>query len=318
MGGRTVWPELRWAAWRDTAETLHMYTQVVGKIRLASTPIVNHWWNVPLYPTARGLTTSLMFHGATAFEIELDLLAHRLEVATSDGTLGAMPLVREPVSRFYARLMHLLRDLQLDVSIWTTPVEVPDPIPFEKDEVHASYDPGYVERFWRALVATSRVLGEFRSRFIGKASPVHFFWGSFDLALTLFSGRRAPPRPDADRITREAYSHEVLSFGFWPGGSGIDDAAFYAYAAPEPGGFPDAPIRPAAAHYHPGLHEFVLPYAAVQGDADPDRRLLEFFESAYEAGIELGAWDRAALEREGAEEGARPWTPEPDRPVPLH
>ena len=316
MVERTVWPELPWASWRDTAETLHMFTQVVGKIRLASTPLLNHWWNAPLYPTARGLSTSLMFHGQTGFEIAFDLLAHRLEVATSDGTLGAMPLVREPVSRFYARLMHLLRDLQLDVSIQTRPCEVPDPIPFERDEVHASYDSGYVERFWRALLAATRVLGEFRARFIGKASPVHFFWGSFDLALTFFSGRRAPPRPGADRITREAYSHEVLSFGFWPGGAGFDDAAFYAYAAPEPPGFADAAVRPAAAFYHPDLHEFLLPYASVQSDPDPDRRLLEFCESAYDAGAELGRWDRAALERVVPEEG--PWTPEPQHPAPLH
>jgi hypothetical protein len=317
MVERTVWPELHWASWRETAETLHRFTQVVGKIRLASTPPVNHWWNAPLYPTARGLTTSLMFHGPTAFEIELDLLAHRLEIATTDGTLGAMPLVREPVSRFYGRLMHLLRDLQLDVSIWTTPVEVPDRTPFEKDDVHASYDPGYVERFWRALVATSRVLGQLRTRFIGKASPIHFFWGSFDLALTLFSGRRAPPRPGADLITREAYSHEVLSFGFWPGGAGVDDAAFYAYAAPEPPGFAETTMRPAEAYYHSDLHLFALPYKAVQSDADPDRRLLEFYERAYEAGVELGAWDRAALER-GAGEAPRAWAPEPERPTPFH
>jgi hypothetical protein len=318
MVERTVWPELHWASWRETAETLQRFMQVVGKIRLASTPPVNHWWNAPLYPTARGLTTSLMFHGPTAFEIELDLLAHRLEITTSDGTLGAMPLVREPVSRFYGRLMHLLRDLQLDVSIWTTPVEVQDRTPFEKDEVHASYDPGYVERFWRTLVATSRVLGQFRTRFIGKASPIHFFWGGFDLALTLFSGRRAPPRPGADLITREAYSHEVLSFGFWPGGAGVDDAAFYAYAVPEPPGFADTTLRPAEAYYHSDLHLFALPYEAVQSDADPDRRLLEFYESAYEAGVELGGWDRAALERGAGEARPPAWTPEPQRPTPFH
>jgi hypothetical protein len=306
MVERTAWPELPLARWRDTCATLHMWTQVVGKIRLASTPFVNHWWNVPLYLTPRGLTTSLLHRGATAFEIHLDLLDHRLEVTTSDGMFGAMPLVAEPVSRFHAQLMAVLRDLGLEVSIWTTPVEVADPIPFERDDVHAAYDPGWVERFFRVLLAVERVLGAFRSRFVGKASPVHFFWGSFDLAVTLFSGRPAPPRPGADRITREAYSHEVISFGFWPGGGAVDDASFYAYAAPEPPGFADARVLPAAARYHPELREFVLPYVAVRADPDPAGRLLEFCESAYAAGAELGGWDRAALERVQEPAGAAP------------
>jgi hypothetical protein len=306
MVERTAWPELPLAGWRDTCATLHMWTQVVGKIRLASTPLVNHWWNVPLYLTPRGLTTSLLHHGDIAFEIQLDLLDHRLEVTTSDGVFGAMPLVAQPVSRFHAQLRAVLRDLGLDVPIWTTPVEVADPIPFERDDVHAAYDPGWVERFFRVLLAVEAVLGVFRSRFVGKASPVHFFWGSFDLAVTLFSGRRAPPRPGADRITREAYSHEVMSFGFWPGGGAVDDASFYAYAAPEPPGFADARVIPAAARYHPELREFVLPYAAVRADPSPAERLIEFCESAYAAGAELGEWDRPALERTAEGAGAPP------------
>ncbi|HSD21065.1 MAG TPA: DUF5996 family protein [Anaeromyxobacter sp.] len=309
MRDHIAWPELPRARWEDTRATLHMWTQVVGKVRLASTPLVNHWWNVPLYPTSRGLTTSLMFHGPTGFEISLDFLDHQLEVTTSDGTFGAMPLVAQPVSRFHARLMGMLRDLAIDVPINTMPQEIPEPIPFEKDDVHASYDPEWAQRFWRVLLATSRVFGAFRARFIGKASPVHFFWGSFDLAVTLFSGRRAPERAGADRITREAYSHEVTSFGFWPGGGGVDDAAFYAYAAPEPPGFADAPVRPPEARYHRELREFVLPYAAVCADAEPEKRLLEFLETTYEAGAELGGWDRPALERgargEVAAEGQR-------------
>jgi hypothetical protein len=258
---------------------------------------VNHWWNVPLYPTAHGLTTSLMFHGPTGFEISFDFLDHQLEVTTSDGTFGAMPLVPQSVSRFHARLMGMLRDLAIDVPINTMPQEIPEPIPFEKDDLHASYDPEWAQRFWRVLLATTRVLCAFRARFIGKASPVHFFWGSFDLAVTFFSGRRAPDRVGADRITREAYSHEVMSFGFWPGGAGFDDAAFYAYAAPEPPGFPSAPVRPPEASYHPALKEFVLPYAAVCAEAEPEKRLLEFLETTYDAGVELGGWDRPALER---------------------
>ncbi len=319
MRDRIAWPELPLSRWSDTRATLHMWTQVVGKVRLASTPLVNHWWNVPLYPTARGLTTSLMFHGATGFEISLDLLDHQLEVATSDGTFGAMPLVAQPVSRFHARLMGMLRDLAIDVPIRTMPVEVPDPVPFDKDDIHASYDPEWAQRFWRVLLATTRVLCDFRARFLGKASPVHFFWGSFDLAVTLFSGRRAPERPGADWITREAYSHEVMSFGFWPGGGGFEDAAFYAYAAPEPPGFASAPVRPREARYDQGLHEFLLPYAAVCADADPDARLREFLETTYEAGAELGGWDRAALERGAPSEAAAPAYGETSgAPPPVH
>jgi hypothetical protein len=302
MRDHIAWPELPLARWRGTCATLHMWTQVIGKVRLASTPLVNHWWNVPLYPTARGLTTSLMFQGPTGFEISLDFLDHQLEVTTSDGTFGAMPLVPQSVSRFHAKLMGMLRDLAIDVPINTTPQEIPEPIPFEKDDVHASYDPEWAQRFWRVVLATSRVLCAFRARFIGKASPVHFFWGSFDLAVTLFSGRRAPERAGADRITREAYSHEVISFGFWPGGAAatgafVGEPVFYAYAAPEPDGFRDASVRPAAARWDAVLSEFVLPYAAVRASRDPAAEVQAFCESVYEAGATLGRWDRDALER---------------------
>jgi hypothetical protein len=317
MPDATAWPELPLSRWQDTYATFHMWTQVIGKIRLAATPLVNHWWNVPLHPTARGLTTGLMFRGPVAFEMHLDLLDHRLDVTTSEGPFGSLPLVAQPVSRFHAAVVKMLRDLAIDVPIWTTPVEVPDPIPFERDEVHASYDPAWVERWFRAILATTKVLGEFRARFLGKASPVHFFWGSFDLAFTLFSGRRAPERPGADRVTREAYSHEVISFGFWPGGNGVDDAAFYAYAAPEPPGFAEARLRPDAASWHPRLREFLLPYEVVRRDADPAARLLEFVESAYEAGAELAGWDRASLEREHAPR-ERAWAPDPLAPPPMH
>jgi hypothetical protein len=296
MSDRKAWPELPLASWADTRATLHMWTQIVGKVRLALTPLVNHWWNVPLYPTARGLTTSAMFHGDVAVEIRLDLLEHVLEVITSEGVSGRVPLVAQSVAQFHARLMGLLRDLAVPVKIWTTPQEVPDPIPFERDEVHHSYDPAAAERFLRALLAATSVLGDFRTRFIGKASPVHFFWGGFDLAVTLFSGRRAPPRPEADRITREGYSHEVASFGFWPGSSGVD-SSFYAYAAPEPPGFNALRLAPEGVRYDPGLRIFVLPYELVRQDPDPDARVLEFCDSVYEAAANLGGWDRGALER---------------------
>lgn len=302
MRDHIAWPELPRARWEDTRATLHMWTQIVGKVRLASTPLVNHWWNVPLYPTSRGLTTSLMFHGPTGFEISLDFLDHQLEVTTSDGTFGAMPLVAQPVSRFHARLMGMLRDLAIDVPINTTPQEIPEPIPFEKDEVHASYDPEWAQRFWRVLLATSRVLGAFRARFIGKASPVHYFWGSFDLAVTRFSGRAAPRHPGGapncpDYVMVEAYSRECSSAGFWPGGGPVDEAAFYAYAYPEPEGYAAWPVAPAAAYYHPQAREFILAYEAVRSAPDPDGTLLQFLQSTYEAAASTGQWNRSALER---------------------
>ncbi|HTN52315.1 MAG TPA: DUF5996 family protein [Anaeromyxobacter sp.] len=305
-----IWPALPAAEWADTRATLHLWTQVVGKVRLALSPLMNHWWNVPLYLTARGLTTSAMFHGALGLEIRLDLLDHQLEVSTSDGTYGRLPLAPQTVAAFHARLMSLLGDLGAPVRIWTTPCELPDPIPFERDLVHEDYDREAVERFFRALLAADRVLGRFRAGFIGKASPVHFFWGSFDLAATLFSGRRAPERPGTDRITREAYSHEVFSAGFWPGDA-REDACFYAYAAPEPEGFAGARV-PAGA-YHQGLKEFVLPYEEVRTADDPEERLLAFLGAAYRAAADLGGWDRAALER--APPAARP-EGEPTAPPP--
>jgi len=240
------WPALPLAEWEATRATLHMWTQVIGKIRLAQTPVVNHWWNVPLYVSARGLTTSAMPHGARRFEIEFDFLAHELVVQASDGAARSLPLAPRAVADFYAEVMETLRAMNLPVKIWTTPVEIPDPVPFERDRAHASYDADAAQRFWRALASSARVFEEFRARFVGKCSPVHFFWGSFDLAVTRFSGRPAPARPDADSITREAYSHEVISHGFWPGSGNVQFPAFYAYAAPEPAGFPAATVRPAA------------------------------------------------------------------------
>jgi hypothetical protein len=288
-----------------------MVTQIVGKVRLGLTPLVNHWWNVPLYLGARGLTTGPMMQGGAAWEIVLDLLDERLEVLRSDGARREVRLEAKSVARFHAEIMGALEALGLEVAIWPVPVEVPDPIPFAADERHASWDGEAVRRFWRVLLSTADVLGRFRARFLGKASPVHFFWGSFDLAVTLFSGRRAPERPGADGITREAYSHEVLSFGFWPGGGGMDDAAFYAYAAPEPAGFATTPVEPEAARWHPQLSEFVLPYQAVRRAPSPERALLAFCTSVYEAGAALARWDRAALERPPPSAGA----PEPHPPA---
>jgi hypothetical protein len=304
-----LWPALPLEEWQDTYATLHMWTQVVGKIRLAQTPLVNHWWNVPLYVTARGLTTSSMPYRDRTFEVEFDFIDHRLLVECDDGKTAALDLVPRSVADFYAEVMSTLRRTGIDVEIWPVPVEVEDPIPFDEDRVHASYDPEYASRFWRVLQQAERVLVEFRSRFVGKCSPVHFFWGSFDLAVTRFSGRAAPEREGADRITREAYSHECISHGFWPGvrASGpverekadgpIHAAAFYSYTAPEPPGLADARIGPAGAYYHPQMKEFILPYDDLRASASPDDALLEFCQTTYEAGANLAGWDRAALER---------------------
>jgi hypothetical protein len=274
-----------------------MWTQIVGKVRLALSPHLNHWWEVPLYVSARGLTTSPIHYGSEVFEIQFDFIAHQLEITTSWGEARSMQLVPRTVADFYHELMDHLQRLGIEVKIWTMPVEVPDPIRFEKDQVHAAYDPQAVHRFWRILVTVDRLLKDFRARFIGKDSPVHFFWGSFDLAVTRFSGRRAPARPEADPITREAYSHEEISAGFWPGSGPVDDAAFYAYAYPEPAGFPESPVRPAAAFYDQNFHEFILMYEEVRKSADPAATLLEFLQSTYEAGATLGKWDRESLER---------------------
>ncbi len=295
------WPALDYGAWQDSCATLHLWTQIVGKIRLAHAPLVNHWWQVPLYVTARGLTTSAMPRDARTFQIDFDFVDHRLLIAVSDGSSASMPLAACSVADFYGEVMARLHALDLETRLWTTPVEIADPIPFEEDRIHAAYDPVMVTRFWRALVQIDQVFAMFRSRFIGKASPVHFFWGSFDHAVTRFSGRRAPPPPSnpniPDFINREAYSHEVSSCGFWPGNGGFGRPAFYSYAYPQPAGFGEARVSPPAAFYAPDLGEFILPYDAVREAAQPRELLLQFLESTYAAAADLGKWDRPLLER---------------------
>jgi hypothetical protein len=291
------WPALHLREWQATCDTLHMWTQIVGKIRLALTPLVNHWWNVALYVYPRGLTTSMMPYQGRAFEIRLDFVSHALVVDVGDGTSRAIPLEARSVADFYSALMALLRSSGIDLAIWTTPVEIPDPIRFEDDTIHASYDRDAVGRFGRILTTVDTVFNTFRAGFIGKCSPVHFFWGSFDLCVTRFSGRRAPPRPGADRGSQEAYSHEVSSVGFWPGSADVSDAAFYAYTAPEPAGLRARTVLPAAAAYRASLGEFVLMYEDVRTARSPTDALREFCESTYATGADLAQWDRAALER---------------------
>lgn len=292
-----VWPPLPLEEWKDTYATLHMWTQIVGKVRLVQSPLVNHWWQVPLYVSARGLTTSAIPHGTRNFEIEFDFIAHQLIIRTSDGETRQIELAPRAVADFYRELIRTLDALRLEVKIRAVPDEVANPIPFAEDHEHAAYDAEYANRFWRILVQSDRVFKEFRSRFTGKVSPVHFFWGSFDLAVTRFSGRPAPAREGADAITREAYSHEVISHGFWPGSGNVTAPAFYAYAAPEPAGLPQASIRPASAFYNPETSGFILLYDDMRRADDPERVLLEFLQSTYEAGANLAKWDRAALER---------------------
>jgi hypothetical protein len=294
------WPELPLDAWKDTYATLHMWTQIVGKVRLALCPKLNHWWEVALYVTPLGLTTSPIPYERGIFEIEFDFIHHKLLIRTSQGAEKVMALAPRSVANFYKEFMQCLESLGIDVKIWKMPCEVPNPIAFDRDTEHASYDPEYANRFWRILVCTDEIFKEFRSRFIGKSSPVHFFWGSFDLAVTRFSGRRAPPREGADLITQEAYSHEVISAGFWPGGGDIKGAAFYAYAAPEPAGFAEAHVRPAKAFYHPQMHEFLLMYDDVRRVSSPKTVLQEFLQSTYDAGASLGNWNREELERPAA------------------
>jgi uncharacterized protein DUF5996 len=291
------WPSLPLDAWRDTYATLHRWTQVVGKIRLARAPLINHWWQVPLYVTCRGLTTSLVPCGTRGFQVDFDFIDHRLVIQTSDGATDSFALRPRTVAEFHGMVMERLRLLGLEARIWTMPVEIANPIPFEADHDHRAYDPDYVHRFWRILVQADRIFTRFRARFTGKVSPVHFFWGSFDLAVTRFSGRLAPPRASADRVTREAYSHEVSSCGFWPGGDGVEEPAFYSYAFPEPPGFAEASVRPPGASYNRELGQFVLPYDAVRQADAPDERLLDFLQSTYEAAAELGHWERGGLER---------------------
>jgi hypothetical protein len=298
---REGWPPLPLAEWKDTYATLHMWTQIVGKVRLAQAPMLNHWWQVPLYVTARGLATSPIPYSDVSFEISFDFLDHQLRIQTSDGAVRTLALAPRPVADFYREFMAALRALGLEVKIWTMPVEVQDPIPFDEDDQHHTYVPEHAHRFWRVLKQADRVLQQFRCGFLGKCSPVHFFWGSFDLAVTRFSGRTAPPHPGgvphmADWVTRLAYSHEVSSIGFWPGGDPVREAVFYAYAYPEPDGFKNYPVRPKAAYYSNDMREFILPYEAVRQSAHPDSTLLEFAQSAYEAAAVQGGWDRHALE----------------------
>ena len=299
-GAATVWPDLPYPLWRDTAATLQLWTQIVGKVRLALTPWVNHSWQVPLYVGARGLGTSAIPIGNEILEIELDFISHRLVARTSLGEERSLPLEPQPVAEFYRRVIELLSGIGVAVTINEMPNEVPNPTRFSDDRTHASYDGAAAHAFWRALVQADRVFKLFRSGFLGKASPVHFFWGSFDLAATRFSGRRAPLHPGGvpalpDAVTREAYSHEVSSAGFWPGNDAFPQAAFYSYAYPQPAGFPDRPVTPGA-YFEPTLGEFVLPYDAVRGAAEPNALLLDFLSTTYAAAAEAGGWDRAALE----------------------
>ena len=297
-----AWPALPYAEWKDTCETLHMWTQIVGKVRLALSPHINHWWEVPFYVSARGLTTSAIPYRAGIFEVEFDFIEHALRIETSMGETDVLELGPRSVADFYREFMASLKSLGIEAKIWPMPVEIPNPIRFDQDKTHASYDPEYAERFWHILVSLQPIFQEFRARFIGKDSPVHFFWGSFDLAVTRFSGRRAPERPGADKITREAYSHEASSVGWWPGGGDVKNPAFYAYAAPEPAGFKDAPVKPAQAHYSEAMKEFLLSYEDVRTATDPRAAILDFCQSTYEAAAKLGNWDRAALE--GSEDKA--------------
>lgn len=291
-----VWPALPLQEWKDTYATLHMWTQIVGKIRLVQSPPVNHWWQVPLYVTSRGLTTSPIPYETRTFQIDFDFIDHRLLINTSDGVTKTMALEPRSVADFYQELMATLGALQIEVKIRATPDEVQNPIPFAEDREHASYDPEYANRFWRILVQANKVFEEFRARFIGKCSPVHFFWGSFDLAVTRFSGRPAPERVGADQITREAYSHEVISHGFWPGGGEVG-AAFYSYTAPAPEGLDKAVIRPREAFYSQEMSEFLFMYDEMRKADSPDAALMDFLQSTYEAGANLAKWDRASLER---------------------
>jgi hypothetical protein len=296
----TPWPALPYETWNATRATLHLWLQVVGKIPLAQLPWICHSWHVALVVTARGLATRLMPHGTKAFQVELDFIDHRLKLQISDGRHASLPLEPQSVASFYRRFMETLQALDIPVTIRTMPNELPDPIPFDRDETHCSYDAEHAHRYWRVLVQAERVFQQFRARFIGKCSPVHFFWGSADLAVTRFSGRRAPEHPGGvphlpDWVVREAYSHEVSSAGFWAGSEQYPHPAFYSYAYPEPAGFAQAPVRPAGASYSQALREFILPYDAVRTSPSPDKTLLEFLQSTYEAAAQPGGWKAQEL-----------------------
>jgi hypothetical protein len=290
------WPELPLPEWEATYHTLHMWSQIVGKIRLGLSPLQNHWWNVALYVNTRGLTTSPIPYQGNAFRLQFDFVEHSLELHTTAGETGAIALAPKSVAAFYRELFSMLRAAGIDVSINPKPQEVPDPIPLDRDETHASYQPEYANRLWRILLSTDEVFKEFRANYLGKSSPVHFFWGSFDLCTTRFNGKKAPPRKGV--ITAEAYSHECSSVGWWPGGGEFKSPAFYAYTAPEPAGYSARKLTPNSAHYHPGLHEFVLMYDDVRRAKSPRQEILGFAQSAYEAGADLAHWDRKHLERE--------------------
>jgi Family of unknown function (DUF5996) len=296
------WPELPLAAWQDTYDTLHMWTQIVGKIRMTLTPLINHYWNATLYVSARGLTTSAIPYLRGVLEIEFDFIGHKLVIETSEGDVRTLELAPRTVADFYGEVMSTLAALQIDVRITARPDEVANPIPFADDHTHKSYDREYVDRFRRLLISVDKVLKNFRTRFIGKCSPVHFFWGSFDIAVTRFSGRLAPPRPDA--MMQEAYSHEVSSAGFWPGGGDIKGPAFYSYTTPEPAGFKTYAVGPKGAFYQQGIGEFLLMYDDIRGGTSPESQLMEFLQSTYEAGANLAHWDRTALERPGENRAA--------------
>lgn len=291
------WPALALEEWKETCSTLHLWSQIVGKILLRQTPRTNHWWNAAFHLTSRGWTTGPMPHGPRTFQIDFDFVDHQLSIAASDGARRAIALAPRTVADFYALLMETLRSVNLPVTISARPDEIPDPVPFAEDRVHSSYDPDAARRHWTVQCRSARVMEEFRARFLGKCSPVHFFWGSFDLCVTRFSGRRAPGRPGADAITREAYSHEVISAGFWPGGGPVKDASYYAYAAPAPAGLEKEYARPAGAAYNSEMGEFLLPYEAVRRSDSPERALSDFLESTYAAAARLMSWDRSALER---------------------
>lgn len=296
MSGST-WPELEWSRWSKTADTLHMWTQIVGKTRLALTPLQNHWWNVPLYVTARGLSTSAMACKDDTLDIEFDFLDHALRMRCSSGKSESLALRPMSVAEFYGAYLRCLGALGIAVKIWPMPVEVQNPVRFDLDTVHDSYEAEYAERFWQVLVSTQRVFREWAPGFLGKVSPIHFFWGSFDLAVTRFSGRRAPERAGADSIQREAYSHEVISAGFWPGNGGYGAAAFYCYAAPVPEGLAEKKITPAAAQWDKTLGEYIYRYDDLRRESSPDEALLEFVQGAYSAAADAAGWDRDALER---------------------
>lgn len=303
MSKKPVWPDLPLAAWSETCDTLQLWTQIVGKVRIALTPLLNHWWNASFLVTARGLTAIAMPYAGRTLDITFDFTNHRLLIEASDGRVENIGLKAMAVADFYNEFLQRLRRLGIDIHIWTMPGEIENALPFDKDRIHAQYDEVYAQKFWMALLQANRVMNEFRARFIGKASPVHFFWGSFDLAVTRFSGRTAPPPKGttphvANWVMAEAYSHEVSSCGFWPGNGGYGRAAFYVYAHPEPAGYGDTHLLTPEAFYDTGLGQFILPYDAVRQSDDPDKLLLGFLQETYVAAAELAKWDRAALERE--------------------